>query len=88
MPGARDRFERVLDRSLTYELCLLARGDRVPTFTEKLARLVASATGRSQRDLRVDAERQALFLRPKRYFSLQYLRPVGDTSRYIPRPSE
>jgi len=41
MPGARNRFERVLHRSLANELCLNARRDRVPTLSEKLARLVA-----------------------------------------------
>jgi hypothetical protein len=73
---------------LANKLRLLARGDRVLNLTEKLARLVSSPTGCSQRDLRIDAERESLFLGPKRYFSLQYLRPFGVTSRYMPKLSE
>ena len=68
--------------------CLLAWGDRVSTFTKKLARLLASPTGRGQRHLRVDASARRFSFGPNRYFSLQYLRPFGVTSRYMPKLSE
>jgi len=70
MPGARDRFECVLDRSLTNELRFLARRDRVPTFTEKLARLFASPTCRSDVTSGWTPSAGRFSVGPKRYFSL------------------
>jgi len=56
------------------------------TVAKQLAGFGTSQARRCQRDLRIDADREALFLLPNRYLRRQYFDPLA-VSRYMPMPS-